>query len=172
MTRPSSFVQELHAYLAERLPDYMLPAAFVLLDALPLTPNGKVNRQALPTPDSVRPELDQGFVAPRTAIEEVLAGIWAKVLGVEQIGVHDNFFDLGGHSLKAVQVLSRVGDAFRVRLPLRSLFEATTVASLANLIIAHEAKPGQSEKIAQILKRIKAAPAEDRRALLEQKKAK
>ena len=131
---PFPTINELRSFLKEKLPDYMVPSAFMFLDALPLTPNGKVDRQALPAPDRVRPELESTFVAPRTPVEEVLAGIWAKVLGLEQVGIHDNFFELGGHSLLATQVISRLRDAFQVELPLRSLFEVPTVADLAERV--------------------------------------
>jgi acyl carrier protein len=107
---------------------------FMLLEAFPLTPNGKIDRNALPVPDTVRPELEATFVAPRTPMEEVLAGIWATVLGIERVSVHDNFFELGGHSLLATQVISRARTAFRVELSLRSLFTMPTVAGLAEVI--------------------------------------
>lgn len=125
---------ELRNYMQARLPEYMLPSTFVMLKALPLTPNGKVDRQALPEPNSLRPELEKSFTTPRTPVEEVLAGIWAKVLGIEYVGIYDNFFDLGGHSLLATQVVSQVREAFQVELRLRSLFETPTVAGLAELI--------------------------------------
>jgi amino acid adenylation domain-containing protein len=127
--RRSSLVSELRAFLAARLPDYMIPSAFVLLDALPLTPTGKLDRRALPTPATRLP--DEQLVAPRTPIEEVLAGIWVEVLGVAQVGVEDNFFTLGGYSLLATQVIARIRDVFQIELPLRTLFEAPTVAGLA-----------------------------------------
>jgi len=125
---------ELRSYLKQQLPDYMVPAAFVLLKALPLTPNGKVDRRALPAPDEMRPELEEQYAAPRTPAEEILAASWAKVLRRERVGVHDNFFELGGHSLLATQVISRVREAFQVELPLRCLFEAPTVATLCEAI--------------------------------------
>jgi amino acid adenylation domain-containing protein len=127
-------VSALHHFLKQTLPDYMVPSAFVVLDALPLTPSGKIDRRALPTPAPTRPELAEAFVAPRSATEEVVAGIWATVLGVEQVGVHDNFFDLGGHSLMAVQVMSRLRHALQVEVPLRALFDVPTVAGLAQYI--------------------------------------
>jgi len=131
---PPPTAGELRLFLQERLPDYMVPSAFVLMDALPLTPNGKVDRQALPAPDWSLRQLEGEYVAPRTPVEEVLANIWAQVLGVKQVGVHDNFFELGGHSLLATQLVSRVREAFEIDLPLRNVFESPTVAMLAEHI--------------------------------------
>jgi acyl carrier protein len=125
---------ELRRYLKQKLPDHMVPSAFVSLEALPLMPNGKVDRRALPVPDTLRPDLGEASVAPRTPVEKVLAGIWAEVLALEQIGIHDDFFDLGGHSLLATQVVSRVRQSFQVELPLRRLFETPTVADLATRV--------------------------------------
>jgi amino acid adenylation domain-containing protein len=137
-----ALVPQLRRFLETRLPEYMLPAAFVLLDALPLTPSGKLDRRALPSPDHARPEQAQALVAPRTPAEEVLVSIWASVLGVEQVGIHDNFFALGGHSLLATQVIARVRESFQVALPLRALFEAPTVAGLAaHIATARRATP-------------------------------
>ncbi len=112
----------------------MVPAAFVVLDTLPLTPNGKIDRQALPAPDPIRPQLGEDFVAPRTPTEDLLAGIWAHVLGVEAVGIHDNFFALGGHSLLAMRVISRLRQVFQGDVSLRALFDAPTVASLARRV--------------------------------------
>ena len=125
---------ELQRFLQAQLPVYMLPAAFVQLDALPLTPSGKVDRRAFPAPAAVRPALAEVLVAPRTPAEEVVAGIWATVLGIDAVGSHDNFFALGGHSLLAMQVLARVRTAFQIEVPLRVLFETPTVADLARRI--------------------------------------
>ena len=125
---------DLRKYLQEHLPDFMVPSSYVTLDQFPLTPNGKVDRRALPAPDSTRPDLKAAFVAPRTPTEEVLAGIWAHLLGLENVGIQDNFFDLGGHSLLATQVLSRIRAAFGVDLPLRKLFESPTVSGLAESV--------------------------------------
>ncbi|HLL46911.1 MAG TPA: amino acid adenylation domain-containing protein, partial [Longimicrobiaceae bacterium] len=119
--------------LSGRLPEYMVPSAVVVLERLPLNANGKVDRRALPAPEWGG---EEAYVAPRTPTEEVLAGIWAEVLGLERVGVEENFFALGGHSLLATQVVSRVRQAFGVEVPLKALFEAQTVAALAARIEA------------------------------------
>jgi amino acid adenylation domain-containing protein len=124
-------VHELRSFLQQKLPEYMVPSAFVFLELLPLTPNGKLDRKALPAPDQTRPELEETFVAPRTPVEETLASIWAAVLKVDKVGIHDNFFELGGHSLLATQLISRIRETFKIDLPLRSLFEAPTIYGLA-----------------------------------------
>ncbi|TFI50883.1 amino acid adenylation domain-containing protein [Mastigocladus laminosus UU774] len=123
-------ISELRSDLKEKLPDYMVPSAVVILESLPLTPNGKVNRRALPAPE-LSNELLEKYVAPRTPIEEMLALLWAQVLKVELVGRHDNFFELGGHSLLATQLISRVRSSLKVELPLRSLFAAPTIAELS-----------------------------------------
>jgi len=127
-------VEQLRTFLQDQLPDYMIPSAFVQLESFPLTPNGKVNRRTLPEPTTSRPELAQTFVAPRTPTEEILAGIWRDVLGLEQVGIYDNFFNLGGHSLLATQVISLTRKAFKIELPLRSLFESPAIATLARTV--------------------------------------
>jgi amino acid adenylation domain-containing protein len=119
----------LRAYLKERVPDYMIPSAFVVLDSLPLTPNGKVDRRALPAPTATTST--HHFLAPRTPLEALLADIWADVLGVERISADDDFFSLGGHSLLATQVISRLRHLVGVEVPLRALFESPTVSGLA-----------------------------------------
>ena len=124
----------LRDFLKQRLPDYMVPAAVVLLEKLPLTPTGKIDRRRLPPPDWSRSDLAESFTAPRTPIEEMLAGICAEVLRVERIGIHDNFFEMGGHSLLAAKVVSRILDALRIELPLSSVFESPTVEGLAERI--------------------------------------
>ena len=134
---------ELIAHLRRKLPDYMLPSAFVPLERLPLTPNGKVDRQALPAPDPARPDLGMGYVL-RSRLEEQLAAIWADLLGVERVGIHDNFFELGGHSLSATRVVSQIRSVVQVELPVRSLFETPTIAGLAETIEAAQCKPGQA----------------------------
>ena len=124
-------VPELRGYLKERLPDYMVPDLFMMIDQLPLTPNGKINRRALPSPSRTRGEIESGYIAPRTAIEEIVSAIWSDVLGVDPIGAYDNFFELGGHSLLATQVVSRIKERLGQELTLRSVFEHPTVAAMA-----------------------------------------
>ncbi len=115
--RAARLVPGLRTALARSLPDYMLPSAFVLLPALPLTPNGKIDRKALPAPDTARGDLRSAYVAPRGPVEEVVAGIWAEVLGLDRVGVLDDFFDLGGHSLLSTRIVARLRDAFRTDVP-------------------------------------------------------
>jgi len=127
-------VPRLRCFLNEKLPEYMVPQTFVVLETMPLTPNGKIDRRALPAPDTLGRRLKEGYIAPRTPTEEQLAQMWAEVLNLEQVGIHDNFFEIGGHSLLATQVVSRISKAFHVELPLRNLFEKPTVANLAEYI--------------------------------------
>ena len=131
---PSFTSSELREHLGAQLPQYMIPAAFVFLEALPLTPNGKIDRQALPAPDQARPELGKEFVAPRTGVEEILAGIWEELLDVRPVGVRDDFFSLGGHSLLGVRLMARIESSFGQNLPLASLFQGATVEKLAGLL--------------------------------------
>ncbi|HEX2269643.1 MAG TPA: amino acid adenylation domain-containing protein [Pyrinomonadaceae bacterium] len=125
---------ELRSYLQERMPEYMVPAAYVFLDEFPLTPNGKIARNELPEPDPDFADREIEYVAPRSPAEEMLAGIWSTVLNREQIGVEEDFFELGGHSLLATQVVSRVREVFGVEVPLRELFEYPTIAAFAKRI--------------------------------------
>jgi len=147
-------------FLKEKLPDYMVPSAFVMMDALPLTPNGKVDRSALPEPDSWQPGTEDCYVAPSTPIEEMLAGIWCDVLGLKKVGIHDNFFELGGHSLLATQVMSRLRKAFQVEIPLRSLFEMSTIAGLAIRIAQYQAEDIDPEEMDRLLAELE-VPASD-----------
>jgi acyl-CoA synthetase (AMP-forming)/AMP-acid ligase II/aryl carrier-like protein len=122
---------ELRRFLAERIPDYLIPTDWISLDALPLTPNGKVDRRRLPEVDTVRSETGPGGTAPRTVVERELVSIWSEVLGVSAIGVEDEFLALGGHSISAMQILSRIRDAFGVELGFRAFFERPTIADQA-----------------------------------------
>ena len=129
-------IPKVREFLQEKLPSYMVPQAFVLLDSLPLTPNGKVDRKALPSPDAATRNLANSFVLPRNPIEAQLTQIWSEVLGLERIGVKDNFFELGGHSLLATQVLSRINSAFGLDLSVQIMFESPTIAGIAGYIQA------------------------------------
>jgi acyl carrier protein len=140
---------EVRLFLKEKLPDYMVPSTFVFVDAMPLTPNGKLDRKALPEPNRSNSRLPDAFAAPRTLVEELIAGIWAEVLKLDKFGIHDNFFDLGGHSLKATQVVSRLCETLRMPLPLRALFEAPTVAELAVRVEQSLADTGGLEELAR-----------------------
>ena len=141
LTQPALSAGELHTFLKDKLPDYMMPAQFVFLDALPLTSTGKVDRRALPAPERSRPELDNTYVAPRNDLEATLAQVWVDVLGLERVGIHDDFFRLGGHSLLATQVISRIRQTYRVDLPLRSFLRIRTIAELAEEIARLTSQP-------------------------------
>ncbi len=146
------FGPQLRTFLKERLPEHMVPASFVILDELPLLPNGKLDRRALPAPEAVRPDLPQDFVAPSTSVEQSLAGVWSDLLGLPQIGIHDNFFDLGGHSLLTTQLISRVRELFKVDLPLRQVFQQPTIAALAIVIeqAQNNSEPSEMPKIVRV----------------------
>ncbi|WP_393062385.1 amino acid adenylation domain-containing protein [Streptomyces sp. LN549] len=127
-------IMELHAHLGRQLPDYMIPAGFMVLEQLPLTANGKVDRAALPAPDGMRPDLGTSYTAPRNTVERHITAVWTELLGIERVGVHDNFFQLGGHSLLATQVASRLRKALRVDIPVRTVFDHPTPEELAQHI--------------------------------------
>ncbi|HEY7415814.1 MAG TPA: amino acid adenylation domain-containing protein, partial [Ktedonobacteraceae bacterium] len=148
-------MEELRTFLKEHLPYYMVPAAFLFLAALPLTPNGKLDRKALPAPDSARPELQSAFIAPRTPLETQLADIWAQVLDLDKIGIHDNFFDLGGASIQSLEIIAKANEA-GIPLVLEMLFEFQTIAELAEAIeqkqtsvVTPEEQPGQKAAVMQ-----------------------
>jgi amino acid adenylation domain-containing protein len=140
--------EDLRGALGRTLPSYMVPGVFVFLDRLPLTPNGKVDRKALPAPELSRSEGDQDYLAPRTPVETSLAEIWAEVLGIERVGVRDDFFALGGHSLKATSVLARVRDVLRADLPLSVVFERRTIEGMASAVDAAVAAETEIEQSA------------------------
>ncbi len=128
----------LREYLRGKLPEYLLPSAFVLLEKLPLLPSGKVNKNALPAPEITREAVADEYVAPRTAMEEMIANIWSELLGVERVGVYDNFFELGGHSLLAARIIVRLRDKFAVDVPLRIMFDTPNVADLALAVMERQ----------------------------------
>jgi precorrin-6B methylase 2/acyl carrier protein len=163
---PALTSRSLRAGLQQRLPAYMIPRAFVLLDELPLTPNGKLDRRALPAPETMRAERGS-VVAPRTPLEQSLAAIWAQLLDVQPLGIHDNFFELGGHSLLATRLISQVRQTFAVELPLRRLFEIPTIAMLAaeieQLRLRDERGPQEPaiKPLARAARRMKRSAVED-----------
>ncbi len=161
----------------------MIPAVGLLLDALPLTPHDKVDRQALARlgVQALEERLDlagpdRHYVPPRTAVEELLAGFWAEVLGLgdqeggQRVGADDNFFELGGHSLLATQLISRVRGTFQAELPLRALFESPTVSAFARQVLAREATPGRSESVARVLLRLRGMSGAEKEAALARRK--
>jgi hypothetical protein len=129
-----TLIAEIRSRVAQRLPSYMMPSAFVVLDAFPLTSSGKVDRKNLPAPDPEQAQVESTYVAPRAATESVLAEIWCELLELKQVGIHDNFFDLGGHSLLATRMISRIRRSLNVEVPLRALFEEPTICRLASII--------------------------------------
>jgi len=161
----------LRDYLKEALPDYMTPSSFVFLETLPLTANGKVDRRALPAPDGARPDGETEYAAPRTPVEEVLAGIWRELLSLERLGVHDNFFVLGGHSLLATQLLARLLTLFKIELPLITVFQSPTIAEFADALRVHEAKPGQVDRIATAVRKVQQMSAAEKAGLRQQQSA-
>jgi acyl carrier protein len=125
---------ELRRSLRRRLPGFMVPAVFTELASLPLTPAGKLDRAALPSPPAARPELARAYVAPSTPTQELLAGIWAQVLGVDRVGIHDSFFELGGHSFRAVEVVSGIRSEFEIEFSIADFFDHPTIAEIAAAI--------------------------------------
>jgi hypothetical protein len=149
--QPGPAVPELRSFLQAKLPDYMIPAAFIILSSLPLTPSGKIDRKRLPIPERDVLAVKGARQTPRTPTEAVLASIWAEILGLAHVGVHDHFFEIGGHSLLAIRVLSRIRTVFQVELPLRSLFDAPTISDLALVIAQRQAETADNEAVEQML---------------------
>jgi len=152
---------ELRSFLKEKLADYMIPA-FVRLDALPLTPSGKVDRKALPVWNNSRPVLDTPYLAPRIQLTK----IWAEVLGIDQVGIHDNFFDLGGHSLAVMRVITRVVKTFQLDLPIKALFESPTVADMAAIIAQNQRNNAAPEDLDRMLSELESLSDEQAQKLL------
>ena len=142
---------QLRDFLKEHLPDYMIPAHFVVLQHFPLTSSGKVDHRALPAPEITRADLGVSYVAPRNPSEEMLASLWAQLLGVERVGIHDHFFEMGGHSLLATRVVAWIREMFQVEVPLRTLFEAPTISDLITVIEQKQIEQTDSELLAQVL---------------------
>ena len=171
-SEPAPAAAELRNFLKQKLPEYMVPSTFVLLDQLPLTATGKLDRAALPEPDRRHCERENAFTAPRNAVEETLVEIFAEVLGVEKIGIHDNFFEFGGHSLLATRVVARIRKMFNIELPLRNFFENPTTAEIAEFLKSHEPAPGRMEEMMVLMRKIESLSTDDLEELLHRKKAK
>jgi acyl carrier protein len=156
----------LREYLRGKLPEYMIPSSFVLLEKLPLLPNGKVNKNALPMPEITREAVVEAYVPPRMPIEETIAAIWSELLDVEQVGIYDNFFQLGGHSLLAAQVLVRVRDKFAVDVPLQSLFDTPNVAGLALAVMQSQSQILDLSETENVLAELEALSEEEAQSLV------
>ncbi|HVG20241.1 MAG TPA: amino acid adenylation domain-containing protein [Blastocatellia bacterium] len=165
-TRPPS-VSSLRNFLGAKLPAYMVPQAFVMLESLPLMPNGKVDRKSLPSPTQNSQGREEPLVAPRSAMEQTLADAWAEILGVGQVSVHDNFFDLGGHSLSATQLMLRIKEIFDVKLPMRVIFNTPTIAKLAVKIVEKQLQQKSEEEVAQVLAQLENLSDEEVNRLLK-----
>ncbi len=152
--RPGPDVSALRTFLREKLPEYMIPAAFVTLEAMPLTATRKIDRKALPEPSHCRPQLANEYVAPKTTIERELAQIWADVLSIDEVGIHDDFFALGGHSLAAFRVIARVVSVFQFQLPIHALFNSPTVAAMATIIAGNTKQKASEEELRKLLNEI------------------
>jgi len=160
-------IAELRRHVEERLPVYMAPSNYIMLQSLPLTVNGKIDRSALPEPEGLRPELDVAFVAPRTQVEMELAKIWREFLHIEQIGIYDNFFQLGGHSLLLTQLVSRIGDVFHVEVSLASVFKNPTIAQMVTVIATKQAQQAAPGELADILNELKHLSPDEIKALYQ-----
>jgi hypothetical protein len=160
----------LRAFLEKKLPSYMVPTSFSILPGLSLTASGKIDRKALPPPEKCRRDIDAPYAAPASAVEKFLAQLWAEALELAEVGIHDEFLQLGGDSLLGARIVSRVNDSFALERPLKTLFETPSVAELAGFLLAHEASPGESEKIAAVLLKVEGMSAGDLRATRAEKK--
>jgi amino acid adenylation domain-containing protein len=159
--RPAPSVSELRAFLEEKLANYMIPAAFVKLREMPLTPSGKVDRNCLPDPGRSRPEMKFPGVSPRTPVEKHLAEIWAEILALDEVGIHDDFFALGGHSLAATRVVSLILKTFQLEIPLQSLFQSPTVAAMAVVIMNHQGKKLEEKELNRLLTELESLSEEE-----------
>jgi len=169
-TRPPVTITKLRQRLARTLPDYMIPSSFVSMDALPKTPNGKTDRLRLPPPPRNRPDLDNPFVPPGTTTEIELSTIWSEVLGIDQLGINDNFFDLGGDSLLATRIVTGVMKKFSADLPIRTLFDTPTIAHQAEQLLLTQTKAIGAETLAKILNEVESLSDEEIRRHLTSEK--
>ena len=166
---PPPTVNELNQFLRARLPDYMIPSIYMYLESFPLV-NGKLDRTRLPLPELKRPQLAETYVAPRSLTERILERIWADVLGLDCVGIHDNFFDLGGHSLAASQVIARVIQTLQLELPIKALFDSPTVAEMASIVAQNQATQASEDELAQMLREVEAVRRKKRDSWLPRKR--
>jgi acyl carrier protein len=166
MSQPAPDVDELKRFLRERLPAYMVPSEFALLDSLPVAANGKLDLKALPSLTQIRSETRDACLAPRTSSEQMLATIWSELLHREPIGIYDNFFELGGHSILATQVVMRIRQLFEIDLPLSAIFESITLADLNLKILQHQLQQNDNG-METMLEELEHLSEEEVRALLE-----
>lgn len=159
---------ELHAFMKERLPEYMIPAAFVKLEKMPLTSNGKIDRRALPDADIMRPETEGAYVAARTPLEEEVVEAWKEVLGLQRIGIHENFFEIGGHSLLATKVIILLRSRLGINLSLRLLFENPTVAGMATALMETLLEHTEEPALADMISEVEGLSDEDARQMREE----
>lgn len=158
---PSARVSEFRKWLEEKFPAHMVPAAFVVVDAMPLTPAGKVDRLALPDPGNRRPELETPYVPPSTPFEKEVAQMWSEVLGLDEVGVQDAFLDIGGDSLRATQLISRVLEKFQVEIPIQALMQAPTIAKMAEAILQHRANQIGPDEMESLLDEVESTSESD-----------
>jgi amino acid adenylation domain-containing protein len=166
--QPPLAPSELRRFLKDRLPEYMVPSVFVILEAMPLTQNGKADRQALPEPESIRPDLEVSYTPPATPLQQTIAAVWREVLGLEQVGVRDNFFDLGGHSLLLIQVQHKLQEVLRQEISMISLFKHSTIAQLAGFIRQEDDSESSLLRVKQRSQRQRSS-ANRRRPLTEER---
>jgi acyl carrier protein len=170
LEKNSELVQsELNRFLKSKLPEYMIPVAYIILTQIPLTATGKVDRITLEKYELMRPDINTKFVAPRDSTEERIAEIWRELLEVDRVGVLDNFFALGGHSLLATQVMSRLRDEFQVEVPLQRLFDTPTIEELAAAVAEHSTEFETDEEIKQLLDELGDMSPEEVEQLLAQR---
>ncbi|HEY6349974.1 MAG TPA: amino acid adenylation domain-containing protein [Candidatus Angelobacter sp.] len=160
-------IVEMRKHLSDRLPDYMVPSWFVVLSSLPLTSNGKINRKGLPVPSNESLVPAQEYVPPRTPVEEIVAGIFAELLEIDRVGILDNFFDVGGHSLLAIQLASRLREVFQVEVPLRTIFDAPTVPGVAAALLVEEDERTRVERTAELMVKLAAVSDDQAESMLE-----
>jgi amino acid adenylation domain-containing protein len=167
LNNTNSLIDDLRGLLKGKLPEYMVPSTITVMDALPLTPSGKVDRRSLPFPDRPRGDSERAFVGPRTPIEAEIAELWRELLGLEEVSIYDNFFNLGGHSLLLTQLASRIRKLFQVELSLRVLFDALTIVQMTEAILEQQVVQADAAEVSEMLEQLKQFSSDEIKALLE-----